>query len=106
MTKRAFLNGRVYDPSSGQFAVQNLLIIGKKLVGMGYLPEEDADAQSIELTGCLVLPNVATIPKDRSQLDFASLGCRAFELGQVVTFLVLDATSLEDRHTVFEGELL
>ena len=60
-TKIAFLNGLIYFPDSKTLSQQNFLISHKRLVGMGYLPDEDsADAHPITISNMWVIPHVAT----------------------------------------------
>jgi len=58
-SKKVYLNGRVWNPFSGQFEVQNILVANQKIAGLGYLPDEDEDQlEQIDLKNKWLIPFV------------------------------------------------
>lgn len=58
MTKIAIINAKVLDFNGGRTDSCNLLLAGGKIVGMGYIPDEDESAlETIDGSGCWILPH-------------------------------------------------
>ena len=59
MKRYNFINGLVFDPRFNSLEKLNIAVAGKKVIGLGYLPDEkDEDYEVIDITGCVVVPNI------------------------------------------------
>lgn len=59
MKKVAFINGTLIDPIHRSKETMNLLLGNGKVIGMGYLPEEDEkSSQIIDIKDMLIIPNI------------------------------------------------
>jgi hypothetical protein len=56
-TKLALLNATLFNPNYGTFEKTNLLLINQKIVGIGYIPDDDNSTQ-IDLAGHYIFPNI------------------------------------------------
>jgi len=54
LKKLAFINGRIRFPD-GSLQIFNILLSKGKVLGIGYLPDEDDDKiETIDITGCII----------------------------------------------------
>ncbi|MDA1353922.1 MAG: dihydroorotase [bacterium] len=59
MKNFVLLDGQFVDPVLGRCESRNFLFTGGKLVGMGYVPDEDEDnLVQIDCKGCIIVPNI------------------------------------------------
>ena len=58
-TKIALLNGRLYDPKQRTFEKTNILLINTKIVGLGYIPDDD-DSTQVDINHHYIFPNIFT----------------------------------------------
>ncbi len=93
MKKIVLLNGVLLDPTRRSQQPTNLLFAGGKLVGMGYVPDEDEEnLVKIDLAGAWIVPNIVDgyahlgEPGFEERETFASAGQAAIHGG--VTSLV------------------
>jgi len=92
--QQALVNGKLLNPIQGTLNTCNLVISKGKLVGMGYVPDEDEEAiEIIDLSGCLIIPLLSTSPTP-------------FSLGAAPSFTVINPSNPEGfcRLTYVDGE--
>ncbi len=62
MKKLILTNARLWDPKNESLTIQNILLINGKVMGVGYLPEdEDKTGEVLELAGQFIVPNIVNI---------------------------------------------
>ena len=52
--KIAIINARLQDPKDGSVAIQNILLINGKVMGLGYIPDDEESNEVIDLKGCTI----------------------------------------------------
>lgn len=54
-----FINGHVFDPRRQVLEQQNIAILNKQVIGLGYLPDDkDEDFEICDIKDCIVVPNI------------------------------------------------
>jgi dihydroorotase len=87
MKSFALINGKVVDTKTGKLDTVNLLIVNGKVAGIGYLPDEDDNLDVIDISGCVVIPEIIDSwaytgePKDNVREGFESVGNAAVTSG-------------------------
>lgn len=54
--KIAIINARLQDPRDGTTAIQNILLINGKVMGFGYIPDDEESNEIVDLKGCIIEP--------------------------------------------------
>lgn len=57
MKKLALIDGKIAD-KTGKLSTQNILLANGTIVGMGYLPEEDKECETINLKGKIIIADI------------------------------------------------
>jgi hypothetical protein len=61
MSKTIFVNGKYIDLATGTFDIKNIMMVGSKVHGLGYLPDEDDETTVYDLQGCIIVPHLINI---------------------------------------------
>ena len=77
-------NGRVIDPASGFDAVADVAIAAGRVVALGAAPADFAPAQTIDATGCLVIPGLVDLAARLREPGHEHEGMLASELAAAV----------------------
>ena len=77
-------NGRVIDPASGFDAVADVAIAAGRVVALGAAPADFAPAQTIDATGCLVIPGLVDLAACLREPGHEHEGMLASELAAAV----------------------
>ena len=77
-------NGRVIDPASGFDAVADVAIAAGRVVALGVAPADFAPAQTIDATGCLVIPGLVDLAARLREPGHEHEGMLASELAAAV----------------------
>jgi len=77
-------NGRVMDPASGFDAVADVTIAAGRVMSVGAAPTDFAPAQTIDATGCLVIPGLVDLAARLREPGHEHEGMLASELAAAV----------------------
>lgn len=99
MTNHAFINGKLFDPITKSGTATNLLLSHGKLMGLGYLPdEEEENLTIIDLAGKWIIPNITDAycnvrePGDDSR-ETLFTAAKAAKQGGITRLLTCPATA-------------